>query len=340
MKAQYIADDGLKPFVEGLMKRCPVIAPVAKRSSFVFSELSDAAELRLDYDTTILPPKKVFFPTEQELVTFSKDGFEGCINPKEQVLFGVHPHDIIGLDMSDSFYASNKADENYLAYRAATIIVGSSVQNHYKHAFFGSVCKGRDPKGHDLFLTRVDGGYVVEVLTEKGESLLAAGEFVEATDAQVQESQAVNAAALEGCPEALNNSADEIQTKVREAFSSDVWETLSDDCFSCGSCNTVCPTCYCFDVQDKWALDGTSGSRYRTWDACLTCEFSEVSVQGGTENFREKRAERYRHRFMRKAVYLNEQLGGPACVGCGRCSGACTAAIANPTTVINSIMEQ
>jgi len=142
------------------------------------------------------------------------------------------------------------------------------------------------------------------------------------------------------CKEKLNNTEADIKEKVRASFNSKIWDELSEDCFSCGSCNIVCPTCYCFDVQDEWGLKAQDGTRYRTWDACMTCEFSEVSVQGGSENFRETKADRFRHRFMRKAAYLNEQLGGPACIGCGRCTGACTVNIANPVTVINKIMEQ
>jgi ferredoxin len=42
---------------------------------------------------------------------------------------------------------------------------------------------------------------------------------------------------------------------------------------------------------------------------------------------------------MRKGAYLNEKLGSPACTGCGRCSNACTADIADPVRVINAIME-
>jgi ferredoxin len=92
-------------------------------------------------------------------------------------------------------------------------------------------------------------------------------------------------------------------------------------------------------VQDEWHIDQKSGVRFRRWDACLTCEFAEVSVQGGTESFRKTKASRYRHRIMRKTTYLNDKLGGPACVGCGRCSGACTADIADPTKFINKLMK-
>ena len=195
------------------------------------------------------------------------------------------------------------------------------------------------PTGHDMFMTAVDGGYVVEAVTDRGAALVELGSFSEAADDQVKAAAEVNRAAEANCPEKLNGTADEIREKVRASFESPIWKECAQDCFSCGSCNIVCPTCYCFDVQDEWDLAG-GGKRFRLWDACLTSEFSEVAGPGGSENFREERAERYRHRFMRKAAYLNDQLGGPACTGCGRCSGACTADVANPVTVINKILEQ
>lgn len=339
-KKYYIQEKSLASFVEAIMKDYPVIAPVARKSRFVFSEIKTAGEIRLDYDTTILPPKKLFFPPRQDLVTFDTKGGKSCINPREQVLFGVHPHDIKAIAMADKFYADNNPDNNYLANRKATIIVGCTVQNHYKNAFFGSVCTELAPSGHDMLLTKISGGYVVEVISDKGAVLAKKASLADAETKQTTEADAAKKAADANCPEKLKNSSSEIREKVRSTFKTDIWNDFSEDCFSCGTCNTVCPTCFCFDVQDSWNLDGVSGTRCRTWDACLVREFSEVSVQGGSENFRTKSADRFRHRFMRKTDYLNDQLGGPACVGCGRCSGACTADIANPTTVINKIMEQ
>lgn len=341
MKRCFISGDNLQGFIGAMMKKWPVIAPVANRTRFVFAELVEAGEARLDYDTTILPPKKVFFPTKQALIEFDGKVAKSCISPREQVLFGVHPYDIKAIAMSDQFYSDSYVDENYMANRRATTIIGTNVQKHYKHAFFGSVCRELPVTGHDMFLTKVSGGYVADILTARGEKLLKLGKFVDATAAQTTEADKVNKQADENCPEKHRYTTDQIRKKVRASFESEeLWKELSEDCFSCGSCNTVCPTCYCFDVQDEWGLDGKSARRCRTWDSCLVEEFSEVTGQGGCENFREDRAERFRHRFMRKTSYLNDQFGGPACVGCGRCSGACTAEIADPVMVINKIMEQ
>ena len=82
--------------------------------------------------------------------------------------------------------------------------------------------------------------------------------------------------------------------------------------------------------------DLQSGTRRRQWDACLLSGFAVVA---GGHNFRKRREERYRHRFYRKAKYLPERFGFTGCVGCGRCVRACTAGIANPVEVYNTLLE-
>ena len=104
MSNYFLSEGDLNGFVTNLMAKCPVVAPVAKRTRFVFDELATTDDLRLDYDTTILPPKKVFFPPKQDLVTFDGESYKDCINPVEKVLFGVHPHDIKAIDMTDNVF--------------------------------------------------------------------------------------------------------------------------------------------------------------------------------------------------------------------------------------------
>jgi ferredoxin len=64
----------------------------------------------------------------------------------------------------------------------------------------------------------------------------------------------------------------------------------------------------------------TEGERVRTWDSCQLDEFARVA---GGENFRETRAGRQRHRFMRKGKYIYDKVGELGCVGCGRCIRTC-----------------
>jgi len=341
MKAHFLKENDFPSFLQNLIGGMKVIGPSAKKQKFVFRELQSPDELRLDYDVTILPPKKAMFPTKQELVNFKENRIESSIKPVPQVLLGVHFYDVKAIDMLDNLFKAGHEDRNYLANREATTIVASNIRKVSPRAFFASVGKDVSPKGHDAFLTKVTGGYVYESLTPKGDALLAHGTFAPATDGQVSEAKKVNEKPLSECPEKIKAGSAEVAKKVREAFGkTKMWEDLSRKCFSCGTCNIVCPTCYCFDVQDIWNLDQTSGARCRSWDGCLLEDFSKVSLgAGATENFREHRNERFRHRVMRKTTYLNEKLGGPACVGCGRCSIGCVPDIADPTKIIDRIME-
>ena len=341
MKAYYLKENDFPSFLKNMMKATKVIGPVAKKNKFIFREIESPEELRLDYDTTILPAKKFIIPTKQELVKFAKGKMTSCINPTPQVLLGLHFYEIKALDMLDELFRQGHADRNYLANREATTVVGSNIQRVSERAFWASVGADVPFVGHDSFISQISGGYVYEVLTEKGEHLLKHAHFEKASEAQVKEAQEVNQKQFKLCPERLSHSTKEIAEKVRQSFGKkEIWENLSKDCFSCGTCNVVCPTCYCFDVQDTWNLDQASGVRFRTWDGCLLEDFSSVSLGAGhTENFRPERHQRYRHRIMRKTTYLNSKLGGPACVGCGRCSSNCVPDIADPVKAINKIME-
>ncbi len=340
MTAAFIRSEDVPAFVAAMIAAGPVYGPVAKRSRFAFDRLEAPDELRLDYDVTILPPKKLFFPPAQDLLHFDESGFAAPLEPVEKVLLGVHFYDVKAIDQTDLLFSERNYDVNYMANRQTTTIVASNVQNVSKRAFFATVGRDVRPRGHDAFLTAIDGGDVFETLTGRGEALLESGAFEPATEAQIEQAVNVNAAVLERCQERLEHDTAAIAARVRAAFGDDkLWAAMAADCFSCGTCNTVCPTCYCFDVQDTWNVDQTSGQRTRYWDGCLTEDFAKCSLgEGACENFREERFQRFRHRMMRKAAYLNEKLGGPACVGCGRCSAGCTADIADPVRIIDQIM--
>ena len=341
MSLLYLEERDFASFVDALVRVTRVVGPIAKRQKFVFGEVLSADDLRLDYDTTLLPPKKVFFPPKQLIATFDADSVQGSVDPVETVLLGVHPYDVRGIDMTDFLFRERNEDWNYLAQREATTIIASNVQKVAPRAFWASMMGTKGPQGHDGYLTKLDGGYVFETRTPAGETLVRHGAFREATSDEISAAEKVNADVLGQCQQQLPYSGAEIAEKVRASFDNEaLWDELAMDCFSCGSCNVVCPTCYCFDMRDAWNLDQDTGTRTRYWDACLTREFAAISMPGGGhENFREHHQSRFRHRFMRKGAYLNEKLGGPACTGCGRCSMACTADIADPVRVITTIME-
>jgi len=343
MNAYFINSSDFTQFINNIIDSLPIIAPVANKHLFSFEKLTTADELRLDYDVTILPPKKAFFPPKQVILEFNSGEFKGTVNAHKQILFGVHPYDIKAIDQTDYLFSENYEDINYTAYRKLTTVVGSNIQTVAKRAFWGSISNQIEPKGHDAFLTLINHhqGYLFETKTTKGEELLLYGNFHPASEIQIQEAKDINKAIKDKCPEQLNYSLEEMSKTIRQSFkNTQLWDKLAEDCFSCGSCNTTCPTCYCFNIEDNWNLDQTSGQRTRYWDSCMTADFAKISIGGGqSENFRETTGSRMRHRIMRKMVYLNEKLATQACVGCGRCSIACTADIADPVNIVKQIME-
>ena len=172
---------------------------------------------------------------------------------------------------------------------------------------------------------------------EKGEELLAKYGRVREADRR-RDRQAENAARRgRGEVQAfLDVPRERLPKLLEEAYDDPYWETKSKTCLSCGSCVMVCPTCFCFDVQDDVALNLKEGERFRQWDGCMLVDFAKVATG---ENFRHDKASRFRHRIFRKGKYILEKYGRFGCVGCGRCATACLAEIASPLEAFNAVAE-
>ncbi len=324
-----ITESDLREWVAGILDRGPVMGPMERPEQpgfHVFDRLERPGDLVLSFTTTTLPPKKAFFPPEETVLRF-KAGDPPELTPVRgtppRVLLGVHPCDLAAIDALDRAYAYPPPDKRWRHNRRDTVIVGvDCVPDEYCFCDSLGVSQARRPC--DLFLTRIDHGYLVEVHTEAGADLLAGAptseasgqDFLDAEDVRRQKTLAVQSH-LEASPGRLAD--------ILEAGSfRDIWEDIAARCYSCGSCNTTCPTCFCFSMEDDFDLDLKGGSRKRAWDACQLLDFALVA---GGHRFREARWERVRHRWHRKFLYLYRTFGRPYCTGCGRCSRACTADI-------------
>ena len=116
----------------------------------------------------------------------------------------------------------------------------------------------------------------------------------------------------------------------------ELWDRLSKNCFSCGSCNLVCPTCFCFNVKDDMKIDLKTGVKSREWDSCMIPDYGLVA---GGHNFRPTKANRLKQRYRCKLKTFVDKFGAYSCVGCGRCVEACLAKI-NIYEDINAIKEE
>jgi len=129
---------------------------------------------------------------------------------------------------------------------------------------------------------------------------------------------------------------DTLPALLNRSYDSLLWEATARRCYSCGSCNLSCPTCYCFNVYDELDLSLVRGERKREWDGCQLTNFAVVA---GGHNFRESAASRLRHRIYRKGKWVREREGISGCVGCARCDRACTAKI-NSVEIYNQLAEE
>jgi anaerobic sulfite reductase subunit A len=104
-------------------------------------------------------------------------------------------------------------------------------------------------------------------------------------------------------------------------FRNKMWEEYSQRCIACGRCNTSCPTCTCFTVQDIAVEDNMQKSeRQRIWSSCQVKNFSLLA---GDHDFRIPKGDRMRYKVLHKIVDFRKKFGFNMCVGCGRCDQVC-----------------
>jgi len=305
------------------------ISPADGSERFGWEFLADPEDLRLDYDLTVLGPKKFLWPPMQSLVHYDLDPAdpkpEAVLEHEPMVLFGVHPCDVTAIGTLDAAFGQQVADPHYLARRADTAIIGLDCEKPCHESSFCLDMESLYPaKGYDLMLTDIGHAYYVEVATALGEALASAAHLRPAGPEDLKARQAATERKRAAFHLKLPLEVKYLPEALDASYDSLVWQAIARRCFSCGSCNTVCPTCYCFDVVDEIAADLKGGARVRRYDSCQLDPFAEVA---GGESFRKERWSRLRHRMFRKGKYILERTGQSGCVGCGRCDRACVASI-------------
>lgn len=312
--------------VAALKKTYRVFGPTRRGRSTAFDEIEDPADLQLDYTSTILPPKKFVLPPKEKLLDFNiktGEAREPEQDDKPVAILGIHPCDMQGILRLDFAFSRGHAEASYLDRREKMLFIGTSC-NPDEYCFCDAVGTNKFDEGFDLFLSDIGQSYLVDILTERGRDVISGLEMQPVTDIDLYEAFKARERCADHPGRKLVPKASTLALLAKDCEDLDLWEELGERCLACGTCNLVCPTCYCFDVRDELALDLKTGERSRFWDSCQLDEFAEVA---GGESFREKRANRQKHRFNRKFRYMAGEYGAPFCVGCGRCSRQCVADI-------------
>lgn len=343
MNITILTKENLDEFIGKLIAQGSVVGVKEKDGKYAFGPLTHAEEMAWDYDVTLLPPKKYIMPQWEKLINFKlkpEIKVEEACETSSLTVLGIHPYDLKAINQLDHLFEENHPDGNYLKRRAATTIIALTPKRASEWSFWSSMDAAHVMTGYDLLLTDLGGRFAVETGTNDGEKLLGKYAKTEkAVSKDIEDLERIRLSLSSMClpDRTINVPPPKLPALLESHKTSELWEKQAEKCYSCGSCNIICPTCYCFDVREELNLDLNEGGRYRVWDGCLLEDFAKI---GSGENFREERKERYMHRFYRKWDYLEKKLNQPACVGCGRCSSVCLPDIADPVKAFNTLKEE
>ena len=321
--------EGWNETLKGLQSAYKVFVPAKEGDFHNFRPLENGIKPDFDFQNTRLSPKSVIFPQSERMFEYSLDDSREDAHIAKETPKDFPPLAIVGIRPCDAFAFQlvrinfdnpQYRDPWWVKRMDATVLVGFACNEPCASCFCTSVGSGPfSEKGLDALMVDLGDRFAVKSLTPKGEAFLKKLDSGEPLDNGALDKLKGLA---EGSEKKISSKAptDRLKSEgVNELFSAPFWERVSFACINCGTCTYLCPTCWCFDIQDE--VCGKEGDRIRNWDACM---FPLFTLHGSGHNPRDKKHQRVRQRFMHKLKYYGDKYeNGVACVGCGRCVQFC-----------------
>jgi ferredoxin len=316
--------------LEKSRKDYSLIGPVREgNNTSKFKRLAAGEEPDFSITTTTMSPKSVVFPQSEVMFTYTTDNASPDCNimkvPERsysrRAVIGIRPFDAAAmLIVKMNFDTPDYRDPYWCdAYEACTFI-GLAVTDPEAGDFSSSTnCGPFSTEGLDVLLVDMGDSFLAEILSEKGEAWAASGGF----DTEAGKDAEDSIAKMRKEAEKKINSTVEFEKidkkDTLELYNENYWDSISFPCLNCGTCTYVCPTCWCFDIQDETAHK--KGRRMKNWDSCM---FPNFTIHTTGHNPRGTKLMRVRQRFMHKLKYHQSKYEkGIMCVGCGRCITSC-----------------
>jgi ferredoxin len=318
--------EGLKK----LGKTYRLFGPVKEDDFHNFKQLDQGQLPDLNCLNTRLSPKSIIYPQTEVMFEYSLDENQEDHHILKEVDNDYSPQAVIGIRPCDArafglvrlnFDTPEYQDPYWLKAYEATTLVGLACESPCSSCFCTTAgCGPYHEEELDLLLIDNGDQYWAKVITDKGEAFVTAAGWTGAEDEQtvLKEIEAKKKAAEDKISAFVKtDNLREIETN--ELYNAPFWEEVSFSCINCGTCTYVCPTCWCFDIQDE--NRGNSGCRMRNWDSCM---YPLFTLHGSGHNPRDTKLHRVRQRFMHKLKYYVDKYDtGIQCVGCGRCIRLC-----------------
>jgi ferredoxin len=302
-----------------------VIAPVRGKDGEQprYQPVQKLAEATLGVEQPRHSLKEFFLPPTEVLLsyTLTQEGVELKEVPTKaqpQVILGALPCDAAALEVVDKVMNWDYRDELWMGRREATTMVSLLCSVMDSSCFCSAIGLGPEAtRGSDVMLMPVEGGYLAQVITPKGEALLK--DCPAAADDAVAAMDAARSEAKQKVEKNLPALSDDLPGWIEKNFNHSLWKTIALRCHGCGACAGVCPTCHCFDIADERS-GSEQGERRRNWDSCQTALFTQ---HASGHNPRATQSERYRQRVVHKFSIYPKRFDEILCTGCGRCIRVC-----------------
>jgi len=318
----FLPSENLTTFWSAVSRGRVTYAPQETEFGLRLRRVEDTSEVTFSPARAAEPLKGIFYEARGRILEY----FGGeAPEPPEMAILDAKACDLRAMQDIDRVFLEDGEDPAYAAARRKAFIVSGDCTEPLETCF--CVLMGLRPypeSGFDLNLSPVDGGFVVEVGSSKGEAFVQenSGTFQDVSEAQLKQRDARRREVLAKFEEKkkLYPFAPSLHDAVKSQYEADIWKDLAEHCVECGACNLVCPNCYCFLLYDQ--RRGDRYERVRVWDSC---QYRGFGQEGGGANPRKFLYQRVRNRFFHKFVWFYENYGVYKCVGCGRCVEACMA---------------
>lgn len=316
--------------LERLQASCRLIGPIKEGDFYRFKAFEKGERPDFTMLNTRLSPKSIVYPQSEVMLEYSLDESREDGHVMQEILADDSPQVVVGIRPCDAkafllvqrnFETPEFKDPYWVRRYEATALVGLACNTPCRTCFCMDAGSGPfHEAGLDILLVDAGDYYLAKVCTSTGEAIIKdSGCQEEAKPADADKDIEKLKQAAESRITTRINTDKLKDKKVTDLFDAPFWENFAFACINCGTCTYVCPTCWCFDIQDE--VRGTEGVRMRNWDSCM---YPLFTLHGSGHNPRDNKTKRLRQRFMHKLkYYVDKYSNGIQCVGCGRCINLC-----------------
>ena len=323
----------LSPFLSAHMP-----SAVKKTGQILIKGISNPDELNLDGQLPFYSFKRFFVPEKEGLFDYQNNKLRDkkSVYPErsQRALVGMNILDMKAVNLYDQVF---EKDPYYQARRRNILIVGYSLtpeieNNIFEHKYEEDILEhlpfdifladynapsSRELRNSPPLKLRGGSGGLYKVFTGsiKGQRILEHFGYKDYEHIQfsgpIKEGEA-------------DKRMERLRDRLKNHHNPKIWEELGKFCIECGKCTLVCPTCFCFRIDDLPSLENNAGERSRCWDSCYYQEFSEI---GGGHKFLNSTARRLHFWYFHKFARIPDEFNFAGCVGCRRCAAVCPVGI-------------